>query len=61
VSMTVEWQGGWLLGFAGAATGAAAGAGMGWLLYRWGLLSETDKDNPPSKRRRAIGKTVRLT
>jgi hypothetical protein len=54
VSMTVEWQGGWLLGFAGAATGAAAGAGMGWLLYRWGLLSETDKDNPPSKRRRAI-------
>jgi hypothetical protein len=54
VSMTVEWHGGWLLGFAGAATGAAAGAGMGWLHFRWGLLSETDKDNPPSKRRRAI-------
>jgi hypothetical protein len=52
--MTVVWQGGWLLGFTGAAGGAAAGVGMGWLLHRWNLLSETDKDKPPSERRRAI-------
>ena len=34
-SMKVEWEGGWVLGIAGAATGAIAGAATGWLYNRW--------------------------
>jgi hypothetical protein len=36
-SMTVGWEGGWLLGIAGAAVGAAAGVVVGWLFARWTL------------------------
>jgi hypothetical protein len=50
-SMTVGWEGGLILGSAGAATGAAAGAAMGWLFNRW-IVPETV--NYPSERRRAI-------
>ena len=34
-SMTVGWEGGWILGIAGAAAGALAGAAAGWLFARW--------------------------
>lgn len=34
-SMTVGWEGGWLLGSAGAAVGALAGAAKGWMFKRW--------------------------
>ena len=54
LSTTMEWPGGWNFGIAGAVTGAGAGAAMGWLLCRLGLLTDLEKDKPPSKRRRAI-------
>jgi hypothetical protein len=41
-SVTVGWEGGWVLGIAGAAVGAAAGAVMGWLFLRW-IMPEYDK------------------
>jgi hypothetical protein len=41
-SATVGWEGGWLLGIAGAAVGAAAGAVKGWLYARW-IMPEYDK------------------
>jgi len=41
-STTVTWEGGWVLGIAGAAVGAAAGAVMGWLFKRW-IMPEYDK------------------
>jgi hypothetical protein len=41
-SMTVGWGGGWILGIAGAAVGAAAGAVNGWLFNRW-IMPEYDK------------------
>jgi hypothetical protein len=41
-SMTVEWEGGWILGIAGAPAGAAAGAAFGWLFNRW-IMPEYDK------------------
>jgi hypothetical protein len=34
-SATVEWEGGWIFGLAGAAAGAAAGTLSGWLFLRW--------------------------
>jgi hypothetical protein len=34
-SLTVGWEGGWVLGIAGAAAWAAAGAATGWLYNRW--------------------------
>jgi hypothetical protein len=40
--MTGAWEGGWLLGVAGAAVGAAAGAVKGWLFNRW-IMPEYDK------------------
>jgi hypothetical protein len=40
--MTVGWDGGWILGIAGAAVGAAAGAVMGWLFKQW-IMPEYDK------------------
>jgi hypothetical protein len=59
-SMAVAWEGGWLLGIAGAAAGAAAGAVNGWLFNRW-IMPEYDKrrareqhphpDPPPSRGR----------
>jgi hypothetical protein len=36
-STTVTWEGGWVLGIAGAAAGVAAGAATGWLFTRWTL------------------------
>jgi hypothetical protein len=42
VSTTVAWEGGWVLGSAGAAAGAGAGAAAGWLFTRW-ILPETEK------------------
>lgn len=51
VAMTREWQGGWMLGNAGALAGAAAGAATGWLYNRW-YMSQTE--NYPSERTRAI-------
>src|SRR5262249_53175582 len=41
-SMTVGWQGGWVLGIAGAVVGAAGGAVQGWLFNRW-IMPEYDK------------------
>jgi len=41
-SATVGWEGGWLLGIAGAAVGATAGAVTGWLFNRW-IMPEYDK------------------
>lgn len=40
-SMLVAWEGGWLLGIAGAAIGASAGAAGGWLFNRW-TVPETE-------------------
>jgi hypothetical protein len=51
VTLTMEWQGGWTLGTAGALVGAGAGTVMGWLSNRW-MLSPTE--NYPSARSRAI-------
>lgn len=51
-SMTVAWEGGWILGLAGAAAGSAAGAVFGWLFNRW-IMPEYDK-------RRARGSAVQL-
>ena len=50
-SLTVGWEGGWVLGIAGAAVGAAAGAANGWLFNRW-IMPEYDK-------RRERGSAVR--
>jgi hypothetical protein len=50
-SMTVGWQGGWLLGIAGAAVGAPAGTAAGWLFARWALPEVENRDR---QRRRAI-------
>jgi hypothetical protein len=36
-SMAVGWEGGWVLGIAGAAVGVVAGAAAGWLFTRWTL------------------------
>src|SRR5262245_47682424 len=44
-SMTLGWNGGWLLGIAGAATGAAVGAAAGWLFSQWTL---PEIENRPS-------------
>jgi len=41
-STTVGWEGGWLLGIAGAAAGAVAGAATGWLYNRW-IMPEYEK------------------
>jgi len=41
-SLTVGWEGGWILGIAGAAVGAAAGAANGWLYSRW-IMPEFEK------------------
>ena len=41
-SATVGWEGGLILGIAGAAAGAAAGATHGWLFSRW-LMPEFEK------------------
>jgi hypothetical protein len=51
-SMTVGWEGGWILGLAGAAAGAAGGVAAGWLLTRW-TLPDIEK-NRPRERARAI-------
>jgi hypothetical protein len=51
VAMTVGWEGGWILGVAGAGAGAATGAASGWLFNRWTL---PEIENRPSVRRRAI-------
>jgi hypothetical protein len=40
--LTVGWDGGWILGVAGAAAGAVAGALTGWLYDRW-IMPEYDK------------------
>jgi hypothetical protein len=50
-SMTVVWEGGWILGIAGAPAGAVAGAAFGWLFNRW-IMPEYDK-------RRERGSAVR--
>ncbi len=50
-SMTVGWEGGWILGIAGAAVGAGAGAAAGWLFVRWTL---PDIENRHSARRRVV-------
>ena len=47
MSMTMEWEGGWILGIAGAPVGAA----FGWLFNRW-IMPEYDK-------RRERGSAVR--
>jgi hypothetical protein len=41
-SLTVGWEGGWILGIAGLAVGAAAGAVNGWMFNRW-IMPEYDK------------------
>jgi len=41
-SITVGWDGGGVLGIAGAAAGAAAGGMKGWLFNRW-IMPEYDK------------------
>jgi hypothetical protein len=41
-SLTVGWEGGWILGIAGAAAGATAGAANGWLYNRW-IMPEYEK------------------
>jgi hypothetical protein len=53
VAMTVEWEGGWILGIGGALAGAAAGAATGWLFNKW-IVPQTQSENYPSERRRAI-------
>src|SRR5262249_17535676 len=50
-SIAVEWEGGWILGFAGAAAGAATGAAMGWLFTRWTL---PEIENRPRERVRVV-------
>jgi hypothetical protein len=40
--LMVGWEGGWVLGIAGATVGAAAGAAQGWLFNRW-IMPEYDK------------------
>lgn len=50
VSMMVGWEGGSILGIAGTAAGAAAGAVMGWMFLRWTL---PDLLNPPREPVRA--------
>jgi hypothetical protein len=47
--MTVGWEGGWLLGIAGAAAGAAAGAVTGWLFARWTLPDLVKRDREPAR------------
>jgi hypothetical protein len=51
-SMTVGWEGGWLLGMVGAAAGAGAGAVMGWMFNRWTLpdLARIQREPAPSRR-----------
>src|SRR5262249_3536673 len=48
-SMTVGWEGGWILGIAGAAAGAAAGAVMGWLFTRWALPDLEKRQREPAR------------
>lgn len=48
-SMTVEWEGGWLLGIAGTAAGAAAGAVTGWVFARWTLPDLEKSQREPGK------------
>lgn len=52
-SMIVGWEGGWILGIAGAAAGAGAGAMMGWLFTHWTLPADA-AHRPPGERARAI-------
>jgi len=49
-SMTLAWEGGWILGIAGAAARAVAGAVAGWLFARWTL---PNIENRPRERARA--------
>jgi hypothetical protein len=51
VSMTVGWDGGWMLGLTGAATGAVVWAAVGKLFVRWEL---PENQNYPSERTRTI-------
>jgi hypothetical protein len=48
VAMTLNWEGGWALGIAGAPVGAAAGAVYGWLFNRW-IMPEYDKRREHAK------------
>jgi hypothetical protein len=56
VSMTVGWEGGWILGIAGAAVGVAAGVAMGWLFNRW-IMPEYDKRRARDRAVRPPGST----
>jgi hypothetical protein len=55
-AMTVGWDGGWVLGIAGAAAGAAAGAVMGWLFKRW-IMPEYEKRRARESALRQPGST----
>jgi hypothetical protein len=57
-SLTVGWEGGWVLGIAGAAVGAAAGAVNGWLYNRW-IMPEYDKRRAQERAVRPPGSTDR--
>jgi hypothetical protein len=54
--LAVGWEGGWILGIAGAAAGATAGAVMGWLFNRW-IMPEYDKLRAREKAARPPGST----
>ena len=55
-SMTVGWERGWILGIAGAAVGATAGAVQGWLFNQW-IMPEYDKRRARERAARPPGST----
>jgi hypothetical protein len=54
--LTLGWEGGWIVGVAGAALGAAAGAVNGWLFNRW-IMPEYDKRHARESAVRPPGST----
>jgi hypothetical protein len=54
--MTVGWEGGWVLGVAGAVVGAAGGTLKGWLFNRW-IMPEYDKRREQARAIRPPGAT----